>query len=50
MQGGELRWNWERSGAAAGQLWGEEERAEGVEGSLALPLTSHMKPDGDVVL
>ena len=54
-QGGALRWNWERGDAAAGELWGEEEQAEGasgggVSGSLTLPQTSHMQPDGDIVL
>lgn len=55
-QGGASQWNWERSGAAFRELWGEEEQAEGmpgggaVSGSLTLPLASHMQPDGDVVL
>lgn len=57
--GGALRWNWERSGSAsaAGEVWGEEERAEGgahgsggVSGSLVLPAASHMQTDGDNVL
>lgn len=56
-QEGASGWNWEGSGAMDGGLWGEEERAEGApgggaggKGSLAIPLTSHMHPDGDVVL